>query len=129
MTQTMGIHTQLQALYPGLTLSVGRLPFVSQKLFPTKFFFFLPPESMETLGDKVLDVALSKVGEKSLFTKELEGELLDGRSVAKSKKEKSKKKVSPETLFFLAFQRAPGGPFAQGPADDAASGSCYCGHV
>lgn len=28
--------------------------------------------SMSTIGDKVLDVALSKIGEKSLFTKELE---------------------------------------------------------
>eukprot|EP01135_Chromosphaera_perkinsii_P012400 Nk52_evm11s2657 gene=Nk52_evmTU11s2657 len=28
--------------------------------------------TMETIGDKILDVALSKIGEKSLFTKELE---------------------------------------------------------
>ncbi len=41
---------------------------------------------METVGDKVLDVALSKVGEKSLFTKELEGELLDGRCALLSRR-------------------------------------------
>jgi hydroxymethylbilane synthase len=34
---------------------------------------------METIGDKVLDKSLSKVGEKSLFTKELEEGLLNGR--------------------------------------------------
>ncbi|ORX48831.1 porphobilinogen deaminase [Hesseltinella vesiculosa] len=34
---------------------------------------------MSTLGDKVLDVSLSKIGEKSLFTKELEVALEDGR--------------------------------------------------
>ena len=28
--------------------------------------------TMKTTGDKILDVALSKIGEKSLFTKELE---------------------------------------------------------
>ncbi|XP_074496249.1 porphobilinogen deaminase-like isoform X1 [Sebastes fasciatus] len=31
--------------------------------------------SMSTIGDKILDVALSKIGEKSLFTKELENAL------------------------------------------------------
>lgn len=34
---------------------------------------------MSTLGDRVLDVALSKIGEKSLFTGELELALLGGR--------------------------------------------------
>eukprot|EP00054_Salpingoeca_dolichothecata_P013550 m.75702 g.75702 ORF g.75702 m.75702 type:complete len:346 (+) comp20534_c0_seq2:100-1137(+) len=33
--------------------------------------------NMETIGDKILDKALSKVGEKSLFTKELEVLLVD----------------------------------------------------
>ncbi|KAI8477958.1 hypothetical protein Bbelb_443130 [Branchiostoma belcheri] len=35
--------------------------------------------SMSTTGDKILDTALSKIGEKSLFTKELEKALEDGR--------------------------------------------------
>lgn len=34
---------------------------------------------IKTKGDKILDVALSKIGDKSLFTKELEIELLEGR--------------------------------------------------
>jgi hydroxymethylbilane synthase len=33
---------------------------------------------VKTTGDKILDVALSKIGDKSLFTKELENELLNG---------------------------------------------------
>ncbi|KAG2181313.1 hypothetical protein INT43_008896 [Umbelopsis isabellina] len=45
-----------------------------QKLYPTYHFPILP---MSTTGDKVLDVALSKIGEKSLFTKELEVALSD----------------------------------------------------
>lgn len=36
-------------------------------------------EAMATTGDKILNVALSKIGEKSLFTKELEVALQDGR--------------------------------------------------
>jgi hydroxymethylbilane synthase len=40
-----------------------------QKHFPNGEF---PIETMSTQGDKILDVALSKIGDKGLFTKELE---------------------------------------------------------
>nr|CAI5819535.1 unnamed protein product [Callosobruchus analis]CAI5867871.1 unnamed protein product [Callosobruchus analis] len=33
---------------------------------------------MSTLGDKILDIPLPKIGEKSLFTKELETALANG---------------------------------------------------
>jgi len=36
-------------------------------------------KKIQTKGDKILDVALSKIGDKGLFTKELEIELLNGR--------------------------------------------------
>lgn len=36
--------------------------------------------TFKTVGDKVLDVALSQIGGKGLFTKELEDALLDGRA-------------------------------------------------
>ena len=37
-------------------------------------------EIIRTKGDKILDVALSKIGDKGLFTKELEKSLLDNRA-------------------------------------------------
>jgi hydroxymethylbilane synthase len=40
-----------------------------KKIYPNCEFPITP---ISTIGDKVLDVALSKIGEKSLFTKELE---------------------------------------------------------
>ena len=33
---------------------------------------------IKTKGDKILDVALSKIGDKGLFTKEIENQLLEG---------------------------------------------------
>lgn len=45
-----------------------------------KHYSFQPVEIkiIKTKGDKILDVALSKIGDKGLFTKELEVELLNG---------------------------------------------------
>src|SRR5467141_5448578 len=36
-------------------------------------------ETIKTTGDKILDVALAKVGTKGMFTKEIEEALADGR--------------------------------------------------
>ncbi|KAM5186225.1 porphobilinogen deaminase isoform 3-T3 [Callospermophilus lateralis] len=49
--QTDSVVAMLKALYPGLQFEII---------------------AMSTTGDKILDTALSKIGEKSLFTKELE---------------------------------------------------------
>lgn len=45
-----------------------------QKAFPDRTF---EVHTMETQGDKVLDVALAKIGDKGLFTKELEDGMLN----------------------------------------------------
>ncbi|XP_003472827.1 porphobilinogen deaminase isoform X2 [Cavia porcellus] len=52
--QTDSVVAALKALYPGLQFEIV---------------------AMSTTGDKILDTALSKIGEKSLFTKELENAL------------------------------------------------------
>jgi hydroxymethylbilane synthase len=45
-----------------------------QKHFPDRIF---EVETMSTKGDKILDVPLAKIGDKGLFTKELEVKMLD----------------------------------------------------
>ncbi|KAF0030286.1 hypothetical protein F2P81_017017 [Scophthalmus maximus] len=52
--QTDSVADKLKELYPDITLEIV---------------------GMSTTGDKILDTALSKIGEKSLFTKELENAL------------------------------------------------------
>ena len=41
--------------------------------------FSVKIEIIQTTGDKITDVALSKIGSKGLFTKEIEEALLEGR--------------------------------------------------
>ncbi len=59
MVQTNWVKAELERAHPGLTISV---------------------EAMATQGDKILDVALAKIGDKGLFTKELEAQMLVGRA-------------------------------------------------
>jgi hydroxymethylbilane synthase len=47
------------------------------EVFPDKIFSLL---TMKTQGDKILDVALAKIGDKGLFTKELEIALLENKA-------------------------------------------------
>ena len=49
---------------------------------------------MSTLGDNVLDKALSKIGEKSLFTKELEVALEAGQVIFGDKTMAKKKNMN-----------------------------------
>ena len=59
MVQTNWVKAELEKAHPGLTITV---------------------EAMATQGDKILDVALAKIGDKGLFTKELEAQMLVGRA-------------------------------------------------
>ncbi len=59
MVQTNWVKNELERKHPHLTISV---------------------EAMATQGDKILDVALAKIGDKGLFTKELEAQMLIGRA-------------------------------------------------
>ena len=59
MVQTEWVRDELANAHPGLEISI---------------------EAMATQGDKILDVALAKIGDKGLFTKELEAQMLVGRA-------------------------------------------------
>jgi hydroxymethylbilane synthase len=59
MVQTLWVQEQLRHCWPDCAISI---------------------EQMKTQGDKILDVALAKIGDKGLFTKELEQAMLDGRA-------------------------------------------------
>jgi hydroxymethylbilane synthase len=59
MVQTHWVRDALLQAHPGLEISI---------------------EAMATQGDKILDVALAKIGDKGLFTKELEAQMLMDRA-------------------------------------------------
>ena len=59
MVQTLWVKDQLEKNIPTLEVSI---------------------ETMATQGDKILDVALAKIGDKGLFTKELEAQMLVGQA-------------------------------------------------
>jgi hydroxymethylbilane synthase len=59
MVQTHWVRDELSRAHPGLAIQI---------------------EAMATQGDKILDVALAKIGDKGLFTKELEAQMLVDRA-------------------------------------------------
>lgn len=61
----------------GSELALWQANFVKNELEKKIKNLSIELKIIKTKGDKILDVALSKIGDKSLFTKELENELLD----------------------------------------------------
>ena len=59
MVQTNWVRDELQKAHPNLAITI---------------------EAMATQGDKILDVALAKIGDKGLFTKELDAQMLLGHA-------------------------------------------------
>ncbi len=61
----------------GSELAIWQANFVKSELERNNKNVAVEIKIIKTKGDKILDVALSKIGDKSLFTKELEIELLN----------------------------------------------------
>jgi len=60
-------------------------------------------EVIQTKGDKLLDAPLAKIGDKGLFTKELEAAMLDGRTDLAVHSAKDVPTEVPEGLAIVAF--------------------------
>jgi len=63
----------------GSDLALWQAYFIKKQLERTNRNLKVDIKIIKTKGDKILDVALSKIGDRSLFTKELEVELLANR--------------------------------------------------
>ena len=61
----------------GSELALWQANFVKKELEKADKNIFVEIKIIKTKGDKILDVALSKIGDKSLFTKELETHLIE----------------------------------------------------
>jgi hydroxymethylbilane synthase len=62
----------------GSELALWQANFIKRELEKKSRSLSVEIKIIKTKGDKILDVALSRIGDKSLFTKELENELLAG---------------------------------------------------
>jgi hydroxymethylbilane synthase len=62
----------------GSELALWQANFIKRELEKKNRSVSVDIKIIKTKGDKILDVALSKIGDKSLFTKELEVELING---------------------------------------------------
>lgn len=63
----------------GSSLAVLQTDLVIKKMLETDQSLLVEKVLIKTKGDKLLDVALSKIGDKGLFTKEIEKEILAGK--------------------------------------------------
>jgi len=63
----------------GSALALQQARFVESLLHKTAPGLDIELRIIKTTGDKILDTALSKIGDKGLFTREIEHHLLDGR--------------------------------------------------
>lgn len=62
----------------GSELALWQANFIKREIEKKNKNISVEIKIIKTKGDKILNVALSKIGDKSLFTKELENELLNG---------------------------------------------------
>lgn len=63
----------------GSELALWQANFVKKELEKRNKNLSVELKIIKTKGDKILDVALSKIGDKSLFTKEIENQLLENK--------------------------------------------------
>ena len=89
----------------GSELALWQANFIQKELERKNKNVSVEIKIIKTKGDKILDVALSKIGDKSLFTKELEVELLNGNIDLAVHSLKDLQTVLPKGLKLAAVTR------------------------
>ncbi len=87
----------------GSKLALWQTNMVAEKLRQQHIGLQIEIEIIKTKGDKILDVALSRIGDKGLFTKEIEQEILAGRVDMAVHSMKDMPTLMPEGLAFGAI--------------------------
>ncbi len=85
----------------GSKLAMWQAQHVAELIKPSGYLTEIIP--IETKGDKVLDVAISKIGSKGVFTEEIEAKLLDGSIDIAVHSAKDLASEIPEELELIAF--------------------------
>ena len=87
----------------GSRLALVQAEWVRDRVAARNPDFRVEIEIINTKGDKLLDAPLAKIGDKGLFTKELEAALLDGRIDVAVHSAKDMPTAVPEELEIIAF--------------------------
>jgi hydroxymethylbilane synthase len=95
MNKTIRIGTR------GSKLALWQAEYVASLIKPSGYTTEIV--TIETKGDKVLDVAIAKIGSKGVFTEELEAKLLDGTIDIAVHSAKDLSSDLPEELELIAF--------------------------
>lgn len=95
MNKTIRIGTRAS------TLALWQAHYVADLIKPSGYITEIVP--METQGDKILDVTISKIGSKGVFTEELENKLLDGSIDIAVHSAKDLASDLPDDLELIAF--------------------------
>jgi hydroxymethylbilane synthase len=89
----------------GSELALWQAAFVKKELERKIKNLSVDIKIINTKGDKILDIALSKIGDKGLFTKELENELLKGKIDIAVHSLKDLPTVIPDGLILAAITK------------------------
>jgi len=95
MNRTIRIGTR------GSKLALWQAEYVAERIKPSGFQTEIIP--IDTRGDKMLDVSISKIGSKGVFTDEIEAKLLDGSIDIAVHSAKDLSSEIPDELELIAF--------------------------
>jgi len=95
MNRTIRIGTR------GSKLALWQAEYVAERIKPSGFQTEIIP--IDTRGDKMLDVSISKIGSKGVFTDEIEAKLIDGSIDIAVHSAKDLSSEIPDELELIAF--------------------------